>query len=401
MGMFSSPPGVGFNDQRYSPLSGNASRVPQALFTSYEGLDSGWSDWYGNGTVAHDSSDFEEGTASIKIIGLTDSSLAGMRKDITDVDWSTKAFRILVKSSDWDKVSQADILISTGVTSFDNFFGCNLKSKLANRVAGEWQEIYLTRADFVVGAGTPNWALANDMILRVIGVGGQAPVVWYDGFGAYTEHSTPYVTVSFDDGWVDGYTEGKKKLDQYGYKGTAFVISELLGGAGFMTETQVKTLARQGWDIGGHGQVNLTLLSQQARLSDLRKQKKWLIDRGFKGSDLYAYPNGGYNQAVIADLQKYFSVGRTIDANTITGSGFAPMLVPAFTVSKDTSTGTLQTLIDNAVSSKQWLIITFHKIVASPVADTEYSITNYGTVIDYLATNNINVLPASEVLRRL
>jgi peptidoglycan/xylan/chitin deacetylase (PgdA/CDA1 family) len=377
-----------------------ALRTPMPNFTWYETLDSGWSDWYTNGTVAHDSSDKIGGTASIKIIAANDESICGMEKNITDVDLSSTGLRVWVKCDDWASVSQADILVSTS-GAFDAFYACNVKSKLANQVDDEWQELFLSHSDFIVGAGAPDWADANDIILRVIAVAGQTPSVWFDELSAYAVGSTGYVTICFDDGWDDTYDNGKLKMDAYGYRGTAFIISELLGTTGYMTQAQIDELDRLGWDISGHGINNLVTSDSDDRKADLLAQKKYLSTHGYRGKELYAYPNGAYNQQVIRDLQKHFSVARTIDANHIATTGFNAMLLPSHTVVNTDTTGALEDMIDNAIANKDWLILVFHKIVTTPSAETEYATADFGTVIDYLDTNNVAVLPMSEVLRRL
>ncbi len=370
-------------------------------FVFHDDLDSGWLDWYGAGTVAHDSSDKVLGTASLKITTLGNGTICGGERDIVGGDWSTKNFRIWVKADLWARVSQYDILISTGVTQFDNFFACNLKNLISAPVDGEWLELYLTRDNFITGAGTPNWTLVNDMIIRCIDTSGGIVTVHADGFGVFDEGSAGYVSVVFDDGWSDGLTQGKLKMDDYGFRGNYFVIPDLLGQSGRMTEAQVTAAARQGWEIGGHGDDNLTTLTERERDEHLQFVRQWLADRGYKGADLYAYPNGGYNDAVSDQLLKYFSGGRALAAGSNPGSAVNPRHISCRTVVNTDTTSTLQGEIDAAVTNKKWLILTFHKIVTTPSVDTEYSIANFGTVIDYLNTQSVSVLPMQEVLRRL
>ena len=53
---------------------------------------------------------------------------------------------------------------------------------------------------------------------------------------------------------------------------------------------------------------------------------------------------------------------------------------------------------DDARTNNYWLILLFHKIVASPTVSTEYSITNFGTVVDDIATDGIAVKTISQAI---
>lgn len=66
-------------------------------------------------------------------------------------------------------------------------------------------------------------------------------------------------------------------------------------------------------------------------------------------------------------------------------------------MSSGVATATVTALIDRAKANKEWLVITFHDINSAPSATTDYSITNFNTIIDYLATAGIPVETFGEV----
>jgi peptidoglycan/xylan/chitin deacetylase (PgdA/CDA1 family) len=373
--------------------------VPSSYFTT-ESLDSGWGDWYGAGTISHDSVDFIEGTASVKIVADSGGGPCGPRKNIADVNMTGKDFSVWVKADDWTKVANAQVLISVSGL-FDAFYYCDLKDILVTPPNDEWFKVPLNQSDFhLIGAGT--WAGANDMIFKVAAVAGQTPTVHFDDFRSYSQGSQGYVSIVFDDSRKSIYDYGLAKLNQYSYRATHFVIPELFGAdTTFMTQAEVDILADQGHDISGHGQVNLTTLTADELDTELARIRDYLRDRNYKGQSLYAYPNGGHNQAIDTKILEYFDYGRTIDGAANPTTNLHPQSIHCFTVGKDMTTATIKGYIDKATSGKSWVIITFHQLSASPTVDTEYEISKYEEIIDYLNTNNHTVLPMSEVIKRL
>lgn len=391
--MFEAPNGV---DRILGGSHQSTKRVPK--FALVEEMDSGWSDWYGAGTTSHDSTIKLSSSASIKIVNPNTAGLAGMRKNITDGDWTRNAFRFFVRSDDWDTVAEASLLLSTSGL-FTEYFTLNLKNFLVTPPNDEWIEINCTISDFENTTGSANWATVNDMIIRTSATAGNTPTVWADGFVRYPVTSRGCVSIVFDDGWDSQYTQAKLKMDQYNFPGTAYVIWDAVGDSGYMTQAQIEGLAAVGWDIAGHGGVNLTTMTQAEVESDLREMRDYLDTYGFRGADNYALPNGGYNDTVLKQIYKYFGTARSID-----GLKQSRHLIPrrpsAVSVTNATSTATLQGYIDNALANGDWLIITFHKIVTTATEDTEYSIANFGTFIDYVASSGIDVLTVSDAIER-
>lgn len=73
----------------------------------------------------------------------------------------------------------------------------------------------------------------------------------------------PKAVLTFDDGIASQYTTAKPILDAYGYRGTCYIVPQLLGGtsvaysAPLMTYAQTDELYAAGWDICNHlGQLD-------------------------------------------------------------------------------------------------------------------------------------------------
>lgn len=381
---------VSRTDKRYNPQ--------QITPTNHYSLDSGWSDWYLNGTTTHDATDYIDGTASMKIVTESDGSLTGMRLNITDVDMSNQTFGIWLKSDNWSNVAEANVIISTE-GAFTSFYYLNAKTWLVSPANNEWIHLTFTLSD-LIPSGSPDLATANDLIMRVIGVGGQTPTVWMDGFSTYdrTGASGGLVSITFDDANDSQFTTAEPYLDKYGYKGTFYIIPEEVNTGGSMTQTQVETLHNQGHEVAMHGATNLSTFSLADLQTELNEIKAYQIRYGF--SDNFSYPNGAYNDQIREEVSKRFSSSRNISFLKNNPGYIDPYYINAVSMGSSTATSTLTGMIDEAIANDEWLILNFHDIVTSASAETQLNTSKYQAVIDYLNTTGVNVMPVEQVLAR-
>lgn len=115
------------------------------------------------------------------------------------------------------------------------------------------------------------------------------------------------VLITFDDGYVDNYTEAFPIMNKYGYTGAVFVITDRIGTEkGYMTWEQAEGMRKPGGSIvggsifGSHtlDHAVLTRLTPENVLFELEKSKEgmqWKLDVPIK---YFAYPTGAHNQQV-------------------------------------------------------------------------------------------------------
>lgn len=382
----------------------NANPAPLKPFneqlTLWNGLDTGWTDRYGNGTTSHETTIVRQGTGAIKIEAPSTAALAGMEFDITDVNLSSRFVSFFVRCNEWQNVDTAGIAISTS-GDFSAFWAYDLDSFLVSSKNHNdtWLEIVLARDDFSVGGGSPDWATVNRLIFRVIADSGTSPTCYFDGL-SYGEESKAngVVVMSFDDSIDDVIDVAKPRMDNWNMKGIVYLITNALGTATTLTQSEVDTLHDIGWDIGGHGADNLTTLTQSARISHLRSTKEYLMSHGYRGADHYSYPNGAYDATTTPDVMRYFSTARTIDNQTQPINYIVPERLQAFTISNTTSTSTIIGWIDRATSTNSMVELTWHNIVPSPSGSTDVSQYMFEHIIDYMGSSSVKVLPLSQVV---
>ena len=126
------------------------------------------------------------------------------------------------------------------------------------------------------------------------------------------------IVLSFDDGYDNAYRAAMTALLPARATGVFFIASGLLGRPGYMNETQVWALDRQGMAIAAHtvDHADLTVISPEKQQYELLESKQVLAKIvGHPVVDL-AYPYGHYNDAVEQMAQR---LGYRLAATTAKG----------------------------------------------------------------------------------
>jgi len=230
---------------------------------------------------------------------------------------------------------------------------------------------------------------------------------------ALTTNPAPAAKISFtfDDGYASVATQAAPTLATYGLKGTSYVISGCVGmtttpntchadtNKKYMTWAQVTALQNtSGWEIGSHtvthpylassdatdGQPNVLTPAQVTQ--ELTQSKADLISHGLNVVD-FASPYGDYNNAVLAQIAKYYGSHRGFaDVNNNTWP-YNDLLLNNYPVQAGVTVTQVKSKIDQAITNKNWLVLTFHDIKANPSTnpdDYEYSPTDLGQIAAYV-----------------
>jgi peptidoglycan/xylan/chitin deacetylase (PgdA/CDA1 family) len=107
------------------------------------------------------------------------------------------------------------------------------------------------------------------------------------------------VSLTFDDGWADQYTNARSILDAHGMKATFYVSSKGIGTLGLLSWAQLEALHADGHEIGGHAldHVDITKVSEEEARRQVGDDRATLRQRGFDVQS-FAYPHGEYNAIV-------------------------------------------------------------------------------------------------------
>lgn len=373
-------------------------------FTYIDALNSAPNDYYGAGVLTYDTSETVDGMGSLRIETPNTGGLAGGVRAISASakDYSTSNFALWVRSDDWSKVNEIQIILMTGDSFNDGLgFRLNIKQYLVAPPNNEWVQLVFNREQFTtVGAAT--WSDIRNIIYRASGTGSNVAKVWFDQFAVYEQATKGYVSLDFDDGWASTW-DAANYMSTKGLTGSLHVIPELLGTPGYMTEVQVNDLARRGWDISGHNAVNLASLAPEQADAAVKKSKQWLSQRAYKGADIYAYPEGVNDLSIRNIVGRYYSIGRDTLFISQPSAWISPMNVHAFAPIESTAVSDVTSRISDTITKGTWSVITFHKTVASPASGSviDYDINKFKQVVDSIISSNAICLPKSHIINKL
>lgn len=129
----------------------------------------------------------------------------------------------------------------------------------------------------------------------------------YDYFSNNAPIPEKPIVITFDDGYVDNYTNAYPILKQLGFKATIFDITSTIDTNNkFINSNQIKELDKNGIRIEAHTVTHprLSKLSYDEQYKELRDSKKKL--EGILGREVkyLAYPYGEYNDDTIKALEQ-------------------------------------------------------------------------------------------------
>lgn len=374
--------------------------------------------WITNGTGVgssslNDTTDFVLGSQAARVTSTGLGGACQLRKLAgSAVSAVGRSIRLWIKVDDVTHVSS--IVVYAGDTTLANRWTWTIDASGSQSghwlKSGEWVSLTLNWQD-ATQTGAPTRSAITDWQVALTDDAAGAVTMRLNGITLVPEPSSTYptgvVTFTFDDGWDSQYSEARKKLDQYAYPAVAYLIADMIGQSGRLTLAQARALQdANGWQVSGHAATDtvhgltFTGVDSATAKADYIAMREWLLANGFAGGDHLAWPLGAYDPTVLREARRYWASARSIhDRTHETVPPADPLRLRCRTVTNADSTATIQGLIDKAYADRGWLILCFHKIVASPAQSTEYSIANFGTIVDYVATKGIPVRTVDQVLR--
>ena len=129
------------------------------------------------------------------------------------------------------------------------------------------------------------------------------------------------VIMSFDDGYLDNYTEVFPIIKQYNVKITIFMITNYINGTDYLSDWMIREMASSGLvSFQSHtaSHPNLCYLSQDAMRNEFETSNAVL--EGLTGRKVKAlcYPTGAYDYNVTSVAGEYYSFAYTTVSTTTT-----------------------------------------------------------------------------------
>ena len=109
----------------------------------------------------------------------------------------------------------------------------------------------------------------------------------------YFDQKKPII-LSFDDGYLDAYTQALPILQKYQMTATFYIIRNYLGKDNYMNQVQIEELEKAGFEIGSH-----TLSHPDLSKLTIEEAQRQIVESK-ENALTFCYPAGKYNDSTIA-----------------------------------------------------------------------------------------------------
>ena len=280
---------------------------------------------------------------------------------------------------------------------FEDYFYIDLTSKLK---AGA-NKLVINKSEFSIGGGSPSWS--NLELIQVAFETKQTSSSTVKIEKIATHDATPLITVWFDDGWENTYTEAFSRMQQKEIKGIVSVIGSYVGLPGYCSINQLQSMDAHGWELVNHtySHPNLAELSLEAAEMEISKGQEYLLRNGFIDSSLYFVPPySSVSEEVNVIINKYALLNRKRPAsyNSIPLINLSDIAFKE--VTNTTTVETVKNWINEAIEHDLWLVLLFHRLEESTEWTTQYTPASFQEIIDYIhiKKDEINPVTITEAL---
>jgi FG-GAP repeat/Putative metal-binding motif/Polysaccharide deacetylase len=278
---------------------------------------------------------------------------------------------------------------------------------------GDWVAFSMSWSNKTLSqVGSPNRAAITDVQVRAVDDATGNPVRVHVNQFSMVDEPADYpegvLSFTFDDGFESQFSTARPILDGYAFPATAYVIVEHVGAPNYMTLSNLTDLQdNSDWEIAYHSYdgdihtVGFPATPQGDLEYDIDAGRAWLHDNGFTGSCDCAYPHGAFTGGtdVLGVVQAKLSSCRTIhQKHREAFPPSNPYKLRVLLVSKPVTTATVKAALDQAKLNKEWIILVFHKITSTAIANDDYDTTSFSDIVDHASTIGIPVKTVAQML---
>lgn len=138
---------------------------------------------------------------------------------------------------------------------------------------------------------------------------------------SYADNSRKSVVITFDDGYLNNYTQAFQIFKKYNVKATIFVVEDYIGTDGFCSEAQLKEMSQSGLiRIYSHtkSHLDLSTLSKEQIHAEFSSSKARMERITGRKCTALAYPFGKRSAEAIEIAKQYFKLAFTVNDGAFT-----------------------------------------------------------------------------------
>ena len=333
----------------------------------------------------------------------------------TGLDGSKSVKTTMTSHTDGDaKWYFDDIAVAPGkMYNYSNWYKSDVETELDAMVTmtdGTVQYYYLTTAP----ASPANWravsaqftAPANAAKVTIFQVIDKVGYVQSDSFSFAVYQpamlNRGLVSLTFDDGWRNIYTNGLPLLQKYNLPSTQYLLTETTSYPDYMTVAMMREFQSKGHEIASHtvSHAHLPQLSAAKLATELSKSQTFLRNNfGAQTAKNFASPYGEYNDSVITSIQQYYRSHRSTDVGYNSKDNFNIYNIKVQNITNETTPAQVKAWVDTAVATRTWLVIVYHEVTAS-AEDPTYAVTpaNLDAELNIVKQSGVTVKTVDQAL---
>ena len=221
------------------------------------------------------------------------------------------------------------------------------------------------------------------------------------GIALVDEPREGVVTFTFDDGYAE-HLAAARLMAERGWRGTAYVIPQLLGRPAYLTPQDAAELGRLGFDVAAHDDPPFTTVPPAELETRLRGLQAALAGLGFaEGARHLAYPLGKQEPVrVRPTVARLFATARLAGGGPETIPPADPHLLRAVNVLHTTTPAEVGAWARRAKTHREWLILMFHWLPERATKPTDYAMADFRRVLEEVGRSGVRVARLTDVWRQ-
>ena len=159
------------------------------------------------------------------------------------------------------------------------------------------------------------------------------------------------VALTFDDGYVDFYTNVLPIIKKYNIKTNLYIITGTTSSEKYVNEEQIKELSNSGLvSIGSHTVTHnaLATLNVEQIETELKDSKEYLENLLGKEIQTISYPTGSYNSTVLNTAEKYYKYGITTINGVQSMGNFSKYKIIRKAIYRSSGMNTFKSIVNSA-----------------------------------------------------
>lgn len=209
------------------------------------------------------------------------------------------------------------------------------------------------------------------------------------------------VSFTFDDGYAEQF-EAAQIMNKYKLRGTAYVMTNEINDAGYLTSEQLKQMGDEyHWGISSHHAKPITEMDEKEFNKEMDSTFEFLSNLG-RGEEIrhFAYPLGKQNrEKTLPWIREKFKTARVAGGGAETLPPANWLMLKTFNVTPDISAEDLLKRVQLAKDNNEWLILMFHKMTKedNPTDPLVYPFAQFEKFCKGLSKIDIPTHPVHEV----